>query len=77
MKAGHGPKIAASITMIMILAALPAAPQPQDAKTPPPQPTSSEAIEALDTGPLVTPGAAPDLAIMYTGNVAGLVSPCG
>jgi len=77
MKAGHGPRIAASITMIMILAAMPASPQQQDSKTPPPQPTSSDAIEALETGPLVIPGAAPDLVILYTGNVGGLVSPCG
>jgi len=77
MKAGHGPRIAASIMILMMLAALPASPQQPDAPPPPSEPTSSNAIEALDTGPLIIPGAAPDLAIMYTGNVSGLVSPCG
>ncbi|HKY32098.1 MAG TPA: hypothetical protein VJV23_06135 [Candidatus Polarisedimenticolia bacterium] len=33
--------------------------------------------EPEDTGPLVAPGPEPDLALIYTGGVAGYVEPCG
>ena len=31
----------------------------------------------LDEGPLVAPGEAPDLVLLYTGGVVGYVEPCG
>ena len=77
MLAGHGLKITASIAIIMIFSALPLAQQQPDPNTQPTPLTPLSSNEGLETGPLVVPGAAPDLAIMYTGNVAGLVSPCG
>ena len=47
----------------------------QDA--PPPAPPDAPAADPNDQGPLVFPGPAPDLALIYTGGVAGYVEPCG
>ena len=33
--------------------------------------------DPADSGPLVAPGPAPDLVLLYTGNVVGYVEPCG
>ena len=49
-----------------------AAPQ----QTPPP-PASQPTVVLPQGGPLIAPGASPDLALLYTGDVIGYLEPCG
>lgn len=59
-----------SIAMILpVLLSGPAARQISLEKVPP--------AGEPDEGPLVAPGEAPDLVLLYTGGVVGYVEPCG
>jgi hypothetical protein len=43
----------------------------------PAEPPAPAGADPADSGPLVAPGPAPDLVLLYTGNVIGYVEPCG
>ncbi len=73
MRSGRTLSIGIAATLTVCLLLWPSAtPQIQERGKPP-----AEDIDDLDRGPLVLEGAAPDMAIIYTGQVEGYVEPCG
>ena len=72
-------RLAASCFLLIALPN-PALPQAEraPAQTPPAGAEIKGEINPLDeSGPLVPPGAPPDIALIYTGGVVGYVEPCG